>query len=204
MSDKKEKNALSQRKRRNNQILQLLAYCRLLAGNYHYIILLRPAQKKSSVTYENYFVEKIYRPCDDVYELIYDDREHRCIKKHDETLKYYLVQHVILKEMQSCGFKFRWRDNPREYTYDGITFTRKVPWYMSHGSVQFDNDKLRLGLGWQTHHIFANSESRILFCLINQQDNEKIRISRSPSLDELTSIFVVPEEDLSSLAIDNN
>ena len=203
MSDKKEKNNLSQRKRKNQKILDLLSYCRILAGNFHYIIFMKPAQKSSKKTFENYFVDKIYRPCDDIYELIYDSSEHRYVHKYDDVLKSYLVEHIILNELQSCGFCFKWKPNSKEYTFDGITFTRKVPWYCMYGGVDLDMEKIRHGLGLITHQTFFKCESRVLFCLVQEQDYQRLVELKSPLIQDFNSTFVIQQENLFHYAIDN-
>ena len=129
MSDKKERNKNSARKYRNHQKLDLLTYCRLLCGNFRYIISLKPAQIKSKVTYETFLIDMIYRPCDGEYELIYDSREHTGATKKGDTIRRYFTEYIVLKELQSCGFSFKWKNYAKEYTFDGITFGRQVPWY---------------------------------------------------------------------------
>ena len=203
MSDKKEKNRLYRTKKINNQILDLLTYCRMLAGNFRYIIFLRPSHKRSKKTLESYFLDRLYRPCDDIYELIYDSSEHPCQKKHDDSLKYYLEQHIIFKELESCGFTFKWKNRQKQYTVDGVTFVRRVPWYWTFGGVDLDIEILRSGLGLLTHQIFFKSESRVSFCLIHEEDYRKLLALKSPLIQDFVSFSVVQEEDLSFYAIGN-
>ena len=142
----------------------------------------------------------IYRPCDGEYELIYDSHEHPCIEKHDNLLRQYFVEHLVLKELQSCGFKFKWKNYPKEYTFDGITFGRQVPWYWSYGVYDLDIDKLRLGLGLVTHQLFLNNKQHACYCLIHGQDYQNFVTKKT---EDFISFFVIQEEDLSLYAIGN-